>query len=81
MLEKKPRLPSKLKVSLPNIRHPEIHTARSADEQFDSLAASSVTTEEQCYNMLTQKAKSLTLDWALTKRPIHRGSLSYRYMV
>ncbi|XP_052706648.1 uncharacterized protein LOC128182066 [Crassostrea angulata] len=62
------RLPSKLKVSLPNFRPQEIHTDQLI-EQFGSLSAISFTTEEQDYSMPPQGAESSPPDRSLMDVP------------
>uniref|UniRef100_K1PJZ9 Tripartite motif-containing protein 3 n=1 Tax=Magallana gigas TaxID=29159 RepID=K1PJZ9_MAGGI len=62
------RLPSKLKLSLPNFRPLEIH-ADQLTEQFGSLSALSFTTEEQDYSMPPQGAESSPPDRSLMDVP------------
>ncbi|XP_065926156.1 E3 ubiquitin-protein ligase TRIM71-like [Magallana gigas] len=62
------KLPSKLKVPLPNFRPQAIHTDQLI-KQFGSLSALSFTTEEQDYSMPPQGAESFPPDRSLMDEP------------
>nr|XP_034317368.1 uncharacterized protein LOC105329970 [Crassostrea gigas] len=61
-------LPTKLTVSIPNFKPQEIHTDQLID-QFGSLSASSIITEEQDYSKPPQEAKSSPPDLSLMDAP------------
>ncbi|XP_065924943.1 uncharacterized protein [Magallana gigas] len=75
------KLPSKLKVPLPNFRPQAIHTDQLI-KQFGSLSALSFTTEKQDYSMPPQGAESSPPDQSLMDEPkvITAINTGYKYL-